>query len=403
MQDTGIKGRNILLGVTGSVAAFRAADIASKLAQEGACVRVILTSAACRFISPLTFESLTGNPAGYDMWDKGGSVAFPHLEAARIADLALIAPATADFIAKMAGGIADDLLSSAILAVRGPVLVAPAMNTAMLENEATALNIAKLRGRGVEFIEAEEGHLACGETGKGRLASVEVINGVVRHWLERLDSWRGKKVLVTAGPTREPMDAVRHISNPSSGRMGYAVARAAARRGAIVTLVSGPAELPVPPGVKIIRVVTAAQMRRGVMEWFPGSDLLVMTAAVSDYRPVETLPSKVKDAEWTIKLEKIPNIMEAVMKDRKGQVVVGFAAEAGEPDAEGERKMRERQLDIVVANDISLEESGFVSENNKATLIFPDGRKEKTGLIRKGELAEIILKAVEDKVLKKKS
>jgi phosphopantothenoylcysteine decarboxylase/phosphopantothenate--cysteine ligase len=403
MPDNPLKGRSVLLGVTGSVAAFRAADIASKLAQDGISVRVILTSAACRFISPLTFESLTGNPAGYDMWAGGGSGSFPHLEAARNADLALVAPATADFIAKMAGGIADDLLSSAILAVKGPVLLAPAMNTAMLENEATQENLARLRGRGVEIIETDEGHLACGDTGKGRLASVECVTGAVRHWLERLGSWKGKNVLVTAGPTREPMDAVRHISNPSSGRMGYALARAAARRGANVLLVSGPADLPVPPGVQLVRVVTAAQMRRAVIDRFPGSDLLVMAAAVSDYKAVDTVPTKTKDKEWTVRLEKIPNIIEAVMPDRKGQVVVGFAAEAGEPDAEGARKLHERGLDLVVANDISREESGFISENNQATLIFPDGKKQKTEIIRKGELAEMILNAIEPKLLNKGS
>jgi len=337
------------------------------------------------------------------MWDQGGSRAFPHLDFARKADLALVAPATANIIAKLAGGIGDDLLSSALLAVKGPILVAPAMNTAMLENEVTQDNLARLRGRGVEIIDAEDGHLACGETGKGRLASVECILGAVRHWLERLDSWKGRKVLVTAGPTREPMDAVRHISNPSSGRMGYAVARSASRRGAQVTLVSGPTEIPVPPGVKLVRVVTAAQMRRAVIDQFPGSDLLVMTAAVSDYRPVETISSKMKDKEWILKLEKIPNIIEAVMKTRKKQVVVGFAAEAGEPDAEGERKLRARGLDLVVANDISREDYGFISEYNKATLIFADGKKVKTALIRKGELAEMILKAVEPKVLRRKA
>lgn len=403
MQGKNLKGRSVLLGVTGSVAAFRAADIASRLAQDGISVRVILTSAACRFVSPLTFDSLTGNPSGHDMWENGGNQAFPHLDAARNADLALVAPATADFIAKMAGGIGDDLLSSAILAVRGPVLVAPAMNTAMLENGATQENLARLRGRGVEIIESEDGHLACGETGKGRLASVETICGAVRDWLERLDSWKGRKVLVTAGPTREPLDAVRHISNPSSGRMGYAVARAASRRGAQVILVSGPAELPAPPGVRMVRVVTAAQMRRAVKEWFSGSDLLVMTAAVSDYRAKKALSSKVKAGEWMLKLEKIPNITEELLKERKGQVVVGFAAEAGEPDAEGARKLRQRGLDLVVANDISREEYGFLSENNKATLLFADGTKKKTAIIRKGELAELILNAVESKVLNKGS
>ncbi len=397
-MSSGLAGRRVLLGVTGSIAAYKAAELASRLTQAGAEVQVVMTKAACRFVTPLTFQALTGKRTGFDMWEGDGSGSFEHLSFAREADIVLIAPATANFIAKMANGIADDLLSAAVLASGAPLLVAPAMNTAMLRAGATGENLGRLRGRGAEITGPGTGHLACGEEGEGRLADIDVIIAAVSSWLERMDEWKGRHVLVTAGPTREPLDAVRHISNPSSGRMGYAVARAARRRGAEVVLVSGPVELPPPPGVSLVRVVTGEEMRQAVLERFEWSHLLVKTAAVTDYRPVEFRKGKNKEASWELRLEKVGNILEELVARKNGHVMVGFAAEAGDPGPEGARKLAERGLDLVVANDISGPESGFGSEKNRATLVFPGGILEPLPMMGKGELAERILDAVAGKL-----
>lgn len=387
-------GSTVLLGVSGSIAAYKAAELASRLTQDGHEVLTVLTHGAIQFVSPLTFQTLTGQPVGTDVFAEGKGSKIEHIALARRARLVLIAPATADLIGKLAHGLADDLLTTTVLATTAPVLIAPAMNPAMWLNPVVQENLAALRARGFKIIEPATGLLACGETGTGRMAEPPDILAVVAARLRAVASWSGRRVLVTAGPTREPLDGVRFISNPSSGRMGYAVARAAQRRGADVILISGPTELPAPFGVELVRVTTGEEMRRAVLDRFDAAAILIKTAAVTDYRPAEARSGKNKEAAWDVHLEKVPNILEELAPRRNGQVVVGFAAETGDPEPEGARKQAARGLDLVVANDVSKPGSGFASAANRAILIHADGRREKLPLLPKTELAERILDAV---------
>lgn len=388
-------GRTILLGVTGSIAAYKAAEVASRLTAGGDEVLTVMTRAATRFVAPLTFQTLTGQPVGTDLFEEGKGSKVEHVALARRADVVLIAPATADVIAKLANGQADDLLTTTVLATTAPVLVAPAMNPAMWANPVVQENLARLRARGVEVIEPGTGLLACGETGEGRMAEPDAIVAELALWGRRNASWKGRRVLVTAGPTREFLDAVRFVTNASSGRMGYAVARAARRRGADVTLVTGPTSLPAPFGATLVRVTTGEEMRAAVLERFGACDVLVKTAAVTDYRPAAPREGKTKAAAWDVAFSKVGNILEAAAAVRRDQILVGFAAEAGDPEAEGARKLAERKLDLLVANDVTAEGAGFGGDTNRAVLLFPDGRRERTGLLGKGRLAERILDAVE--------
>ena len=385
----------ILLGVSGSIAAYRAVDLASRLTRDGDEVLTVLTRGALEFVTPLTFQTLTGQPVGTDLFAEAKGSRVEHIGLARRADLVMIAPATADLIAKLAGGLADDLLTTTVLATTAPVLVAPAMNAAMWGNPVVQENVARLRGRGFEIIEPEEGLLACGETGPGRMAELEEILAVVRRRLAATTAWKGIRVLVTAGPTREALDAVRFISNPSSGRMGYAVATAARSRGAEVTLVTGPSALPEPFGVAMVRVTTGEEMRAAVLDRFGAADVLVKTAAVTDYRPAAPRPGKTKDGSWAVRLEKVPNILEELAARRTGQVMVGFAAESGDPEAEGARKLAERRLDLLVANDVSGTEGGFGTAPTRVLFMTPDGRRERLPLLPKREVAEHLLDAIQ--------
>ncbi len=385
----------ILLGVSGSIAAYRAVDLASRLTRDGDEVLTVLTRGALEFVTPLTFQTLTGQPVGTDLFAEAKGSRVEHIGLARRANLVVIAPATADLIAKLAGGLADDLLTTTVLATTAPVLVAPAMNAAMWGNPVVQENVARLRGRGFEIIEPEEGLLACGETGPGRMAELEEILAVVRRRLAATTAWKGIRVLVTAGPTREALDAVRFISNPSSGRMGYAVATAARSRGAEVTLVTGPSALPEPFGVAMVRVTTGEEMRAAVLDRFGAADVLVKTAAVTDYRPAAPRPGKTKDGSWAVRLEKVPNILEELAARRTGQVMVGFAAESGDPEAEGARKLAERRLDLLVANDVSGTEGGFGTAPTRVLFMTPDGRRERLPLLPKREVAEHLLDAIQ--------
>lgn len=392
-------GRVVVLGVTGSIAAYKAAELASRLTHEGAEVPTILTPAAARFVTPLTFQALTGQPAGCDLFAEGKGSKIEHIALARRADLVLVAPATATTIARLAAGSADDLLSAVVLATTAPVLVAPAMNPAMWTHPATQDNLARLAARGAEIVPPGTGTMACGETGEGRLAGTEEILEAVKRWLARTDAWAGRRVLVTAGPTREPLDGVRFVTNASSGKMGFAVAEAARRRGAVVTLIAGPVALPAPFGVRVVRVSSGEEMRSAVRDEFPRCDALVMAAAVTDYRPAAPSAGKTKARAWAVALEKVPNILEEIAPGRRpDQLVVGFAAEAGDPVAEGERKLRARGLDLVVANDISLPGSGFGADANRTVLLHAGGRREPLPLLPKRKLAELILDAVEPRL-----
>jgi len=319
----------VVLGVTGSIAAYKAADLASQLTHSGADVYTVMTGAATKFVAPLTFQALTGQPVGIDIFEEGKGSKVEHIAIARQADIVLIAPATANVMAKLANGLADDLLTAMTLATTAPVIVAPAMNPAMWSNPVVQENVARLRARGIEIVEPEYGALACGEVGRGRMADTSTILGFVRQWRSRIGSFKDVRVMVTAGPTREKLDAVRFVSNPSSGKMGFAVAREAQRRGADVLLISGPSQLPDPCGVKVVRVTSGDEMRAAVLEHASWARVIVKSAAVTDYRPVDPREGKMKESRWDLQLEKVGNILDEIARTpQPGRIVVGFAAES---------------------------------------------------------------------------
>jgi phosphopantothenoylcysteine decarboxylase/phosphopantothenate--cysteine ligase len=366
-----LQGKRILLGVTGSIAAYKAAQWVRELVREEAVVTVIMTEAAERFIAPLTFSALSGNPVYRDMFDEAPDRVMAHINLSREADVLLVAPATAQTIARLAHGMADTLLTTVALAARIPVMICPAMNAAMLAHAATQDNIARLEQLGYHLVPPDSGDLACGETGDGRLTDWEVVR-------ERLlalfapDDLRGKKVLVTAGPTREPLDPVRFLSNRSSGKMGFALARAARRRGAEVVLVAGPVALTDPPGMEVVRVTTAQDMAAAVMQRAAAMDVVVKSAAVADFQPAACQPLKIKKAGQGIHLDLVKNIdilAELGQQKRSGQLLVGFAAESHDHISEGQRKLREKHLDLIVVNDILGTQTGFDVETNQVTLI----------------------------------
>jgi phosphopantothenoylcysteine decarboxylase/phosphopantothenate--cysteine ligase len=388
------EGKHILLGVTGSIAAYKAADIASKLTQAGAEVDVVLTEHARRFITEVTFRAITRRPVLTDLFDEPEERQIAHIHLAKRADVLLIAPATANILAKLAVGIADDLLSTLALATQAKVVIAPAMNTVMWQHPATQHNVRVLEERGAHFVYPAEGMLACGDVGAGKLADTPLILAAVEQVLN--PPLRGVRILVTAGPTEEPVDAVRHISNPSSGKMGYAIAAEAVRMGAEVTLVTGPTLLDPPAGAKTIRVRTAQQMLDACLQEYEQVDVVIATAAVSDYRPAEVWQGKRKkgEEEWTIRLVPNPDILRT-LGERKGKhVLVGFAAETQELLANAQAKLREKNLDLIVANDVSQEGSGFRTDTNRVTLLWADGKQEPLPLMTKREVARHLLQRV---------
>jgi len=388
------EGKHILLGVTGSIAAYKAADIASKLTQAGAEVDVVLTEHARRFITEVTFRAITRRPVLTDLFDEPEERQIAHIHLAKRADVLLIAPATANILAKLAVGIADDLLSTLALATQAKVVIAPAMNTVMWQHPATQHNVRVLEERGAHFVYPAEGMLACGDVGAGKLADTPLILAAVEQVLN--PPLRSVRILVTAGPTEEPVDAVRHISNPSSGKMGYAIAAEAVRMGAEVTLVTGPTLLDPPAGAKTIRVRTAQQMLDACLQEYEQVDVVIATAAVSDYRPAEVWQGKRKkgEEEWTIRLVPNPDILRT-LGERKGKhVLVGFAAETQELLANAQAKLREKNLDLIVANDVSQEGSGFRTDTNRVTLLWADGKQEPLPLMTKREVARHLLQRV---------
>jgi len=392
----------ITLGVTGGIAAYKSAELVRRLQDEGHTIQVVMTRAAQEFIAPLTFAALSGQRVIVDLFSTSArgenslESAIDHIAVAQSTDLLLVAPATADILAKFARGIADDFLSTLYLASTAPVVAAPAMNVNMWQHEATQENLATLRARGVRIVEPNEGYLACGMTGPGRLASqVEILKAVEEVLRGRLDL-DGERVLVTAGPTREDIDPVRFLSNRSSGKMGYAVARAAARRGAKVVLVTGPTALETPGGVERIDVRSAEDMLRAVEARFPECTLAIFAAAVADYRAVEPSESKIKRTQdaLTLRLEPNPDILATVAREKGERLVVGFAAETDSVAENARKKLAQKNADVMVANDVTAEGAGFDVDTNMVTLLSSDGRDLPLPRLTKAEVAERILDEV---------
>ena len=392
----------IALGVTGGVAAYKAAELVRRLQEEGFDVQVVMTRAAQEFVAPLTFAALTGQKVITDLF--GGRAGEPanvesaveHIAVAQRIDLLLVAPATADILAKMARGVADDFLTTLYLATTAPVVVAPAMNVNMWEHAATQENVKLLRERGVRVVEPDEGYLACGMTGAGRLASLEAIVGGVRKALGVVRDLEGETVLVTAGPTREAIDPVRYLTNRSSGKMGYAIAEAAARRGAQVILVSGPTALDTPAGVTRVDVRTAEEMYRAVMEHLREATVVIKAAAVADYRPTVPRETKMKRGKGRIQLElePTPDILADVARQKGERIIVGFAAETDDVAEHAREKLAAKNLDLIVANDVTAEGAGFDYETNVAAMYARDGREATLPRMPKWDVAQRVLDEV---------
>jgi phosphopantothenoylcysteine decarboxylase/phosphopantothenate--cysteine ligase len=373
-----LRGRFVVLGVTGSIAAYKSVELARRLTQAGATVQVVMSRSAAEFVRPLTFQALTYRPVEVEMFQIQDERAAGHVAMGRQADVVVIAPATAHLLARLAGGFSDDLIATTVLATDAPIVVAPAMETHMWQNAATRDNVATLRARGVRIVEPESGPLASGDVGPGRLAALERIEAAIVDALAGSHVLGGRRVVVTAGPTVEPIDPVRFVSNRSSGKMGYAIAAAAADAGAEVFLVSGPTALRPPAGMQLVPVETAEQMRDAVLGLLPSADAIVMAAAVADYRPIETLERKIKKREagkqLDLRMTENPDILKAIVAARRaGAIVVGFKAETGDATAEAERMLREKKLDLVVANDVSDPDSVFGSDTDRVTFVSADG------------------------------
>ena len=389
-------GKTIVLGVGGGIACYKIADLASKLTQRGADVHAVLTQSATHFIAPLTFQTLTHNPALTSLWvdekngESGKSAGMPHIALADKADLILIAPATADLIARLAGGFGDDLLTTLVLATRAPIAIAPAMNPTMLAHPATQRNLQVLRGFGYPIIEPDSGRMACEHIGSGRLPeTAELILEIEKILFPQLDL-AGKTIVITAGPTRENLDPVRYLTNRSSGKMGYALAENAAQRGAKVILISGPTHLKTPENVRKIEVETALQMLEATQNAFQNADILVAAAAPADFRALEAAPQKIKRAgqtETQISLVANPDIVASCAQNKRAnQIVVGFAAETGNLIEEARKKLAAKHLDAIVANDVTQEGAGFDVETNRVTWISAQTESE-WPLLTKGEVA----------------
>ena len=387
-----LANKTVILGITGSIAAYKAADIASKLTQAGAEVRVVMTESATRFITPLTLSSITGRPVVSSMWEMASEFSIEHVALAEAADVVVIAPATANIIAKFAAGIADDMLTCTVLATEAPIILAPAMNENMFKNPVTQDNIAKLKARGFIIVEPGYGRLASGKIGLGRLAEVDQILATTKQVLGRSGDLAGRRIVVTAGGTREPIDPVRYIGNRSSGKMGYALASAARDRGAEVKLITT-TSLPEPAGVEVIHIETALEMKKAVEKAVKGADALIMAAAVADYQPESVSKTKIKkeSPSLTLELTRTPDILVEV----KGDFIrVGFAAESEDIVANARQKLQEKQLDLIVANDITDAGSGFGTDTNKVTIISRNGKIDSLPLMTKREVADRILDRV---------
>jgi phosphopantothenoylcysteine decarboxylase/phosphopantothenate--cysteine ligase len=397
-----LRNKVIVLGVSGSIAAYKAAEIASQLTQAGAKVNVILTDEAVQFISPVTFRAITGRPVVTEMFDLDSEFSIEHVSLAKAADVVVISPATANIIAKLAAGIADDMLCCTVLATKAPVIIAPAMETNMYNNPVTQDNLSKLKVRKFLIIGPATGWLASGKEGLGRLADVNDIIRSIRQVVERSGNLAGKHIVVTAGGTQEPVDPVRYVSNRSSGKMGYALAEAARDRGAKVTLITAPVSLLEPEGVEVVKINTAQEMLQAVEKATRQADALVMAAAVADYRPAKVAKDKIKKEEsgLTLRLECTPDILGSI----KGNLIkVGFAAESGSLVENARQKRKQKGLDFIVANDITTKDSGFGTDTNRVTIIDRQGKVDSLPLMPKREVADKVLDKVAKLLRKQKS
>ena len=395
-----LENKHILLGITGSIAAYKGAELASKLTQAGADVNVLLTSSAEKFVSPLTYQSLTGNKCftDADLW--GGEGHIVHVQLGRTTDLMLIAPASANTIAKLAHGIADNLVSITALAARCPLVIVPAMDAGMFTHPATQENVKILHSRGVTFIGPEEGHLASGLEGRGRMTEPQELVNQVRWILSQGGPLTGRKIVVTAGGTQEAIDPVRVIGNRSSGKQGYAIAQAALDCGAKVTLITTPTALPIPFGAQVVQVQTAEEMRKAVLANIPEALVLIMTAAVADFRPIHPQEEKIKKEKGLkeIQLENTTDILLEVAnkkpKINPGLRVIGFAAESQDILKNAQKKLESKHLDIIAVNDITSPVAGFGTDTNKVSLLFANGSSEDLPLMKKSEVAEKIIQTL---------
>ncbi len=397
-----LRNKVIVLGVSGSIAAYKAAEIASQLTQAGAKVNVILTEEAVQFISPVTFRAITGRPVVTEMFDLDSEFSIEHVSLAKAADVVVISPATANIIAKLAAGIADDMLCCTVLATKAPVIIAPAMETNMYNNPVTQDNLSKLKVRKFLIIGPATGWLASGKEGLGRLADVNDIIRSIRQVVERSGNLAGKHIVVTAGGTQEPVDPVRYVSNRSSGKMGYALAEAARDRGAKVTLITAPVSLLEPEGVEVVKINTAQEMLQAVEKATRQADALVMAAAVADYRPAKVAKDKIKKEEsgLTLRLECTPDILGSI----KGNLIkVGFAAESGNLVENARQKRKQKGLDFIVANDVTTKDSGFGTDTNRVTIIDRQGKVDSLPLMPKREVADKVLDKVAKLLRKQKS
>ena len=387
----GLQNKNILLGVSGGIAAYKAAEIVRLLVKAEATVRVVMTTNAQEFMTPLTLQSLSGNPVSTDTFDLTQESEIGHIRLADSADLVLIAPATANILAKLAHGLADDLLSTLLLVTRAPVVVAPAMNVHMYAHPATQENLKTLQRFGHHIIEPAEGELACGYEGKGRLAEPEQIVECVEAALTKKDM-QGEHVIVTAGPNCEPIDPVRFITNRSTGKMGFAMARIAHQRGAEVTLVSGPTALAAPLGVRLCPVRTALEMQQAVLADYPRATIVVSAAAIADYRPAQIATQKIKkkDGDFSIALDRNPDILAGLGQDKGNRLLVGFATETEDVLHNAERKLHSKNLDMIVANDVTQEGAGFAGDTNIVTLLDRTGQQEPLPLMSKDAVAHAV-------------
>lgn len=398
-----LKGKKILLGVSGGIAAYKACELLRRLNDRGADVHVILTASAQKFVTPLTFQALSQKPVHTDLFSLTEESEMSHIKLADEADLLLIAPATADILAKLAHGLADDLLTTIALVTRAPIFFAPSMNVNMWEKPVVQENISTLSKRGYSMVEPTEGYLACGWEGKGRLAEPEAILAKLEGYFSpskksKKKSLAGLKVVINAGPTREHLDPVRFLSNPSTGKMGFALAEAARERGAEVTLIAGPVSLETPSEVRRLDVVSSQEMLKACEKLFPSADLFIATAAVGDFAPQSSLPQKLKKNGKALRLELQPTtdiLLSLGRKKRKGQVLVGFAAETEALLDHAREKLKKKNLDLIVANDVSESGVGFASSDNRVTLLDRNGRSTALAKMDKKSVAEHILDAVE--------
>lgn len=392
-----LAGRRIVLGVTGGIAAYKAVEIASRLKKAGADVRVIMTRAAMSFVTPLTFREITNAPVVTTMWGEPQHHV-EHIALAEFAELVLVAPATANFIAKAAAGIADDMLTTTVLATRAPLLLAPAMNTGMWENPVTQENVHRLTERGVQIIPPAEGPLACGTAGAGRLPEPVEIARAAAAYFACGQSLAGRRILVTAAGTEEALDPVRYLGNRSTGRMGYAVAAEAARRGAEVILISGPTPLETPAGVRRVNVRSARDMYAAVLAEYDTADAVIKAAAVADYRPAEIADHKIKksDGELTLTLTRNPDILYELGQKKRHQILVGFAAETQNVEEYARGKLVKKNLDFIVANNVAEKDAGFGVLTNHVQIFYADGRAEDHPLMAKSEVSGVILDRLEE-------